>query len=318
MFQEGVLLKKYSNYKIGGPARYFFEAKNIDDVIKALEKWRLLAPYQIRKANFGSGVFTLGAGTNILFGDEGFNGLILKPNIQLIKKEGDILRVGAGVLISQLVDYLINKNLSGLEWAAGLPGTVAGAIRGNAGSFGGEMQTVVKEVVSLDISRPQAKIVRRSNQDCVFGYRSSIFKLNNREIIIGAALTFKKGDKRSMQTIVEENINYRRQKQPLEHPNIGSIFKNVALKKVAKNAHKSFNSVIKNDPFPVIPAAHLISEAGLKGISHGGAMISPKHPNFIVNVLNATAKDVKNLIQLVKKEVKKKFNIELEEEIVRL
>jgi len=319
MFVENVKLSSYSNYKIGGPARYFFEAKSIDDIIKALEKWRLLAPYQIRKANFGSGVFTLGAGTNILFGDEGFNGLILKPNIQLIKKEGDILRVGAGVLISQLVDFLINKNLSGLEWAGGLPGTVGGAVRGNAGSFGGEIQTIVKEVVSLDISRPQTKIIRRNNRDCNFSYRSSIFKLNkNREIIVEAALILKKGDRKLMQTIIEENINYRRQKQPLEHPNIGSIFKNVALKKVAKNAHKSFNSVIKNDPFPVIPAAHLISEAGLKGISHGGAMISPKHPNFIVNVLGATAKDVKNLIQLVKKEVKKKFNIGLEEEIVRL
>ncbi len=314
MFQEGVLLKKYSNYKIGGPARYFFEARNIEEIIKAVEQ-----AHRIKALIFG-----LGAGTNILFGDEGFNGLILKPNIQLIKKEGNVLRVGAGVLISQLVDYSIAENLSGLEWAAGLPGTVAGAIRGNAGSFGGEMRTVIKEAVSLDISRPRAKVIRRNNQDCSFSYRSSIFKnqpfgkLRAGEIIIEAALILKKGDKKLMQTIIEENINYRRQKQPLEHPNIGSIFKNVALKKVAKNKHKSFDSVIKNDPFPVIPAAHLISEVGLKGISYGGAMISPKHPNFIVNVLNATAKDVKNLIQLVKKEVKKKFNIELEEEIVRL
>ena len=224
MFQENVPLSRYSNYKIGGLARYFFEAKDIEEVIKAVEQ-----AHRIKTPIFG-----LGAGTNILFGDEVFEGLILKPNIQLIKKEGDVLRVGAGVLISQLIEYLINKNLSGLEWAAGLPGTIGGAIRGNAGSFGGEMQTVVKEVVSLDISRPQTKIIKRNNRDCSFSYRSSIFKLNkNREIIVEAALILKKGDRKLMQTIIEENINYRRQKQPLEHPNIGSIFKNVGLEKAA-------------------------------------------------------------------------------------
>ncbi len=113
-------------------------------------------------------------------------------------------------------------------------------------------------------------------------------------------------------------MDYRRQNQPLEYPSIGSTFKNVDIKKVPKKQRKIFEKVIKNEPYPVIPAAHLISEAELKGVSYGGAMISPKHPNFIVNVLNATANDVKNLIQLAKKEVKKKFNIVLEEEITYL
>jgi UDP-N-acetylmuramate dehydrogenase len=324
MFKEDILLSKYSNYRIGGPAKYFFEAKNIDEIIKALDKWRHLAPYHpapssIRRGGVGSGVFILGAGTNILFNDEGFNGLVLKPNIQFIKGDGNALRVGAGVPISQILNYAINEGLSGLEWAAGLPGTLGGAIRGNAGSFDGEMQAIVKEVVCLDILTPQTKIVKRSSGDCRFGYRSSVFKLNgNKEIIVEATLVFRKGDRKLMEATMEENINYRREKQPLEHPSIGSIFKNVNLQEVAKKQRKIFNSVIKNDPFPAIPAAHLISEAGLAGISCGGAMISPKHSNFIVNILNATAKDVKNLIELAKKEVKKKFKVDLEEEIVRI
>jgi len=309
MFEEKIPLSKYSNYKIGGPARYFFEARSVEEIIKAVDKARRMK----------LPAFILGAGTNILFSDEGFDGLILKPSIQFIERENNVLRVGAGVSVTQLLNDLMTKGIAGLEWAAGLPGTLGGAIRGNAGAFGGEIKDIIKEVVSLDISKPGGEIIKRNNQDCDFGYRSSVFKANKgREIIIEAALILKKGDRKLMQTIIEENIDYRQQKQPLEHPNIGSIFKNVSLKKVAKNQHKSFESVIKNDPFPVIPAAHLISEAGLKGISYGGAMISSKHPNFIVNVLAATAKDIKNLIQLAKKEVKKKFNIELEEEIVRL
>lgn len=314
IFQEGVKLNLHSNYKIGGLARYFFEAKNIEEIIKAVEEaHRIKIP-----------IFILAGGTNILFGDEGFEGLILKPDIQFIKKENNLVRVGAGISITQLLDYLITNGLSGLEWAAGLPGSLGGAIRGNAGCFGGETQMIIKEIVSLDISGPQIKIIRRSKDDCDFGYRSSIFKrqpfgkLRASEIIIEAALIFKKGDKKSMQAISDENINYRKQRQPLEYPNIGSIFKNVNLEEVVENQRKNFESVIKTDPFPVVPAAHLISEAGLRGISYGGAMISPKHPNFIVNILNASANDVKNLIQLAKKEVKKKFGLNLEEEIEQL
>ncbi len=309
MFKEDILLSKHSNYNIGGPAKYFFETKNIDEVIKALEKAR----------QFKTSVFVLGGGTNILFSDEGFNGLILKQNIQSISREGNFLKVGAGMSVSQLLNYLTEAGLSGLEWAAGLPGTVGGAIRGNAGSFGGETGTVVDEVFSLDISRPEKGLIRRKKQACKFGYRSSVFKLDkNREIILEATLVFQKGDRKLIQEIVGQNINYRREKQPLEHPSVGSIFKNVPFKKMNEKQRKKFSAVIKTDPFPVIPAAHLIFEAGLAGISCGGAMISPKHPNFIVNVLRAKAKDVKNLIELVKKEVKKRFEVDLEEEITYL
>jgi len=309
MFQEGILLKNYSHYKIGGPARYFFSGENTDEIIKATEKAKHLK----------TPIFVLGGGTNILFGDDGFNGLILKPNIQFIKKSGNVLRVGAGVSVVELINYLIAEGLSGLEWLAGVPGTLGGATRGNAGAFGGEIKDNVKEVISLDISGRRVKIIKRNNQECDFDYRSSIFKKKDgKEIVLETILTLKKGDRKEMSADIEKNINYRRQNQPLEYPSIGSIFKNIDIKKVPKNRHKSLERVIKKDPFPVVPAAYLISEAGLKGVSCGGAMISPKHPNFIVNVLNATSNDVKNLIQLAKKEIKKTFSIELEEEITYL
>ena len=317
-FETNVPLKQISHYKIGGSAKYFFEAKNADDLIKAIEKQK----------QFKTPLFILAGATNVLINDYGFDGLIIKPDFKFIKKENDVfINAGAGVLMKDLVNFTLEKNISGLEWAAGLPGTLGGAIRGNAGAFGGEMKDAIKQVISLDISQKNPKIIKRKFQDCDFQYRSSIFKKNNgREIIMEATLKLQKGDRKKIEKEIIKNINYRLLKHPMEYPSLGSTFKNVPLTQINSkiininplfNPHKSV-SIIKNDPFPVIPAAYLISEAGLKGISIGGAMISPKHPNFIVNILDAKAEDVENLIQLVKNEVKKKFKIELQEEIERL
>ncbi len=313
MLEEKIKLSDHSSYKIGGPARYFFRAKKAEEIIKNIDKWRKIA----------DGVFILGGGTNILFSDNGFNGLVLKPDFNNIKKINEFsLSVGAGVLMDDLINHFLDKGFAGLEWAGGLPGTLGGAIRGNAGAFGGEIKNIVKEVVSIDISSTP-KIIRRKNKECGFSYRNSVFSsggkeqvINPGEIIIEAILDLKKGDKKLIRDIIQKNIYYRKEHQPLEYPNIGSTFKNVDIKKAPKNRIKEFKFVIKTDPFPVIPAAYLISEAGLNGVSCGGAMISPKHPNFIVNVMHASASDVRNLIELAKSEVKNKFGIDLEEEII--
>lgn len=295
MFKRNVLLNKYSNYKIGGPAKYFFEARNVKEIIKAVKKARQM------KAR----IFILGGGTNILFSDKGFNGLVIKIKNDNLKfsafggfaSDGKIIKVDAGVPLAKAVEAAMKNNLTGLEWAAGIPGTVGGAIRGNAGAFDGEMQNLIKEIVSLDISKTPPKIKKRNRNKCHFGYRSSIFKKSaKKEIIIEAIFELKTGDKKSIKRIMGENVNYREKHHPLEYPSIGSIFKNVRS----------------------IPAAYLIAESGLKGISCGGAMISPKHPNFIVNTSNAAANDVKKLIKLIKREVFKKFKIKLEEEAMIL
>jgi UDP-N-acetylmuramate dehydrogenase len=305
VFQEKISLAQFSNYKIGGPAEFFFEAKSADDVEWAVREAKS------RKLD----IFILGGGTNLLISDDGIKGLVLKPNLNFLEADEETIMAGAGILVSKLLGFTISKGLSGLEWAGGLPGTVGGAVRGNAGAFGGEMKDKIKEVESLDTG--SFKRNKRNKKDCEFDYRSSIFKkLNGREIILSATFTLKKGAPDDIKKSISEKVEYRRARQPLEYPNIGSIFKNVPVELVPKEILEKCTDVIKQDPFPIVPAARLITLSGLKGTRRGGAVISPKHGNFIVNVSGATASDVKSLIELVKKEIKNKFGIELEEEIV--
>ena len=305
MFKENVSLSEFSSYKIGGPARYFFEAKNADELKKAVE--------EAKKRNLE--FLVLGGGTNFLIGDEGYPGLVLKPSIDFMEINGEEVSAGAGTLMHDLVAFSAERGLSGLEWAGGLPGTVGGAIRGNAGAFGGEIKDSVKKVKSLNTSTLEE--IERNAPDCDFGYRQSIFKNQpNKEIIISAVFSLMKGESEKIKTSVNEKISYRKERHPMEHPNAGSIFKNVDVKKIPENQIARFKKSIKTDPCPVVPPAYIISEAGLKGLSCGGAMVSPKHPNFIVNVSDAKSSDVRNLINIAKTEVKNKFGIDLEEEII--
>lgn len=313
MLQTNVKLSVHSNYKIGGVARYFCAPENVDAIIATLAEWR--AKKLVEKK-----VFILGGGTNLLIGEKGFSGLVLKPAIKKLSVDGTAITAGASVDMKDLLQFAAENGLAGLEWAGGLPGTLGGAIRGNAGAFGGETKDVVAEVASLDITKKSPELLRRNNNECRFGYRNSIYKeaRDGKEIITEAVLHLKKGDPAAIKNAVAEKIAYRAKNHPMDYPNIGSTFKNVDLKKVPAALQSAVSHVVKTDPFPVVPTAYLISEAGLKGVSYGGAMISPKHPNFIVNTVGATSDDVKQLIKLIKSQVKKKFGITLEEEIIHV
>ena len=302
--QEGVSLAEHSNYRIGGPARYFCEAPNEEEIRNGV----LFAREQRLP------LFVLGGGTNLLIDDEGFNGVVLKPTVMDLSADRETVAVGAGVPVADLLKFAVEHSLSGLEWAGGLPGTVGGAIRGNAGAFRGEIKDRILSVESFDVET--LTTITRGNADCKFGYRSSIFKeKNGREIILRAVLNLAKGDAQKIAAAIQEKINYRLERHPMEYPNIGSTFKNVDLELVPKIWHGAVEKVVKVDPFPVVPTAYLISEAGLRGTQRGGAMVSPKHPNFIVNLGGATAADVKFLIATVKESVFDKYGIRLEEEI---
>lgn len=316
--KENIALAAYSNYKIGGPARFFFEPKNEKEVLWAV------AEAKRRKIPF----FILGGGTNLLIDDAGFRGLVIRPRLVALKAKGAGVTAGAGVMMADLLDFSVKHSLSGLEWAGGLPGTVGGAVRGNAGCFGGEIKDSIASVRSLDTKT--MKIIERSRKECRFGYRSSVFKeKKGTEIILDATLTLVKGKKREIARGIQEKIRHRAERHPLEYPNIGSIFKNVPLaaihkkgsaryKKALREAGVAFRGsrfTVKSDPFPVLYAAKLISETGLRGVSFGGAMISAKHTNFIVNVLGAGSGDVKRLIALAKAGVFRKFRVQLEEEV---
>jgi len=303
-FRERVSLRKLTNYLIGGEARYFFEAKNESEVKAALKESKK------RKIP----VFVLAGATNVLVADKGFRGLVLRPDILFIKRTGTTVEVGVGVMMRDLLNFLAERGLAGLEWAGGLPGTVGGAVRGNAGAFGGEIKNVVKTVLSVNVKTLET--ITRTNPECRFKYRSSLFRENaGREIILETAFSLRPGDPREIKSAILEKIRYRAERQPIDYPNVGSIFKNVPVKLVPQKHLPALSRVIKTDPMPVVPAAHLISEVGLRGVSFGGAMISPKHSNFIVNVCDASSSDVKTLIKLVKDEVYRKFHVRLEEEI---
>jgi len=305
--KENIDLKSFSNYRIGGPARYFFNPKNLEELKESVQEARRLK----------SPIFILGSGTNLLISDAGFPGAVIKPELTKLQVTGDKIQVGAGVLMSEVLKVAAERGLAGLEWSGGLPGTVGGAVRGNAGAFAGETKDTIVEVTSIQLTTDNLELITRNNAQAKFGYRTSWYKENNgKEIIIEAIFQLKPGDSKAIGSVMEEKIKYRQDRQPLEYPNIGSIFKNVDLKLVPEKLHTMVAAVVKKDPFPVVPTAFLISEAGLKGVACGGAMVSPKHPNFIVNVMHASAKDVECLIDLVKSSVKDKFGINLEEEII--
>lgn len=313
MINKNVSLKDFSNYKIGGNALYFSEVKIKEELIGSLNEWKNISKSISGLSN--SQVFVLGSGTNILFSDVGFNGLIIKNSINGIQKDGNKVSVGAGTEVSKLTDFCIQNLLSGLEWAGGLPGTVGGAIRGNAGAFGGETKDNLIEATSLNLKTLET--ITRTSDECKFSYRNSIFKNQaTDEIIISAVFNLEKGNREEIENKLKEKIEYRKAKHPLEYPNIGSTFKNVPVEKIPVEFKDELSQYIKNDPFPVIPAAKLIFLGNLKGKRVGDVMVSEKHTNFIINLGNGKASQVKELIGIIKNEIKNKFGVVLEEEIM--
>lgn len=305
--KRNVLLKHHTTFNIGGPANYFLVADERAQIMKALKAAKKL----------GLPAFILGGGSNILASDKGFDGLIIKIKSKDKKlkarkiKEYFAIEAKAGMDVKDLVRFSANNSLSGLEWAGGLPGTLGGAVRGNAGAFGGEIKDAVFEVKALDSGLNFRKL---SNKECQFSYRSSIFKEKN-WVVLSATLFFKKHDKKSIWQIAKDHMKYRKDRHPLDLPNAGSIFKNCDVEQFSEVHKKDLLSVVKKDPFPVVPVAYLLSEAGLKGKTVGGAQVSQKHPNFIVNIGKAKAADVLEIIGINKKNIKEKYGVDLEQEV---
>lgn len=316
MIKENILLKEFTNYQIGGPARFFLSAKNTDEILEALRKW----PEISRQAKIPQEkIFVLGKGTNVLVSDHGFMGLVIHPGLDQIERlDNNIIRVGAAATWEELNNYCIENSLAGLEWSGGLPGSIGGAVFGNAGAFGGETKDNIASIESLDLRSLETKI--RDNYDCRFSYRSSIFKskLAQKEIILTITFQLESGQGEEIKKSIDEKIDYRQDHQPLDLPSAGSTFKNVPADSLRPELLEKFKDKIKNDPFPVLPAAVLLANANLIGINLGGAQVSTKHPNFIVNMGLATAQDVKNLIDQIIKIIKEKYDIALEPEIIEI
>jgi len=306
---ENIPLADYTTYKIGGPARFFAEVKNEEDIVGILNEYK-------NCSSINKKIFILGGGANTLFADEGYDGLVLKISMaDIVMDDDNTICIGAGTKLQDILYFAAKRNLAGIEWMAGIPGSFGGAIRGNAGAFGKEMKDCVTSVKSVAIQNCE-KIIERQNNGEIFGYRTSVFKsVAQNEIIISGEIKLVPGNAMDIQTKIQSHLNYRKEKQPLEWPSAGSTFKNVAVSKITQEQLQEWSSVIKTDLFPVVPVAFLISTAGLQGTNIGGAMISKKHSNFFINTGNAKASDVKELIDFTKKTIQEKFGIEIEEEI---
>lgn len=303
--EKNKLLKNYSTFKIGGYSRFFTTITDKDTLLQTLE-WA---------DDFHQPIFILGNGSNVLFMDEGYKGLIIKINNNQYEVRDREIIAEAGIKLSQLVKICLEKGFQGLEWAAGIPGTLGGAIRGNAGAFGREIKEVIKQVTIIKMKKPFLTKTL-SNKDCQFRYRYSFFKRNNKpqEIIWRAKLKFELADPEILKKKIKEYLAYRKEHQPLQFPSIGSIFKNIKspplkLLKEYPELEKIFREK------GAIPVGWLIERCGLKGKKTGGALISNLHANFIVNTGNARAKDVLDLIKICKEKVFQQFKIRLEEEI---
>lgn len=302
--KKNVELSDYSTFKIGGKARYLIKVgskKELEEIIEKALKEKM--PF-----------FVLGGGSNTLISDKGFDGLAIifkneKPDI-LLKKE-EIIEVESSALLSFLVNRL--DSFTGLEWAVGIPGTLGGAINGNAGAFGQSISDCVERVEVLDVSKGRPEKKEFEKKDCQFDYRSSVFKNNPQLIILSADLKLKKDDKQKIKERIKENKEKRRV-QP-QGFSLGSVFKNY-YGELDKTIIKKYPQLKQfQDKNGFVSAGFLIEECGLKGMRIGDAEISPQHANFIINLGKAKSENVLKLISLIKKEVKKKFLIDLEEEI---
>ena len=275
--EKDISLSTLTTYKTGGIAKLVVYPNNINNLKQLL---KLIHKHNIK-------YFILGKGSNTLFSDKEFNGVIIKlDKLNNFKIKQTEIYVESGMILSKLVKASIKNELTGLEFAIGIPGTIGGAIYMNAGAYGNNMSNIVKSVIVLD---EKLQIEEISLEKLKFDYRYSIFQANKNLICVAANIKLEHGNHDEIVSKIKENLLKRKNSQPLEYPSAGSVFRNPEGNYAGK----------------------IIEELGLKGKNIGGAEISTKHANFIINKNNASSSDILNLIKLVQKEVKDKYKIDL-------
>lgn len=274
---KGIMMRDYTTYKTGGSVLGMVIPKNIDELISILEyAKRHKLRYKV-----------LGSGSNVIFNDAGYQGIIIKMDeFNQLEIFGREMIVGAGYSLMRLAMKACLSGLAGLEFAAGIPGTVGGAVFMNAGAYLSDMGYIVK---SVKVLTPDYEVIELSNAEMDFHYRTSFLQNHPDYICLEAHLVLQYGTKEAIMEVIQDRKRRRLESQPLEYPSAGSVFRNP----------------------PGDSAGRIIESLGLKEKRVGGAMVSPKHANFIVNVDHATGEDVKQLICEVQKIVKEKTGIEL-------
>ena len=286
--EEQILLqepmKKHTTFRIGGPADYLVLPQTVEeiaDIVKLCRQEEM--PWYI-----------MGNGSNLLVADAGVRGVVIQllRNFNQIQVEGSQIRIQAGAQNAAVARQALEASLTGFEFAAGIPGTIGGAVVMNAGAYGGEMKDILKEVTVLD---QEGMIQRIPEEELELGYRTSIIAKKG-YLVLEALIELKPGDPQEIRAVMDELKEKRVTKQPLEYPSAGSTF---------KRPEGYF-------------AGKLIMDAGLRGFTVGGAQISEKHCGFVINKGGATAKDVTDLMEETKKVVMEKFGVALEPEVKRL
>ena len=274
-------LSRHTTVKVGGKADMMLRAKSSEDAAKLLTECRKIGLYAMM----------LGNGSNVLFSDDGFRGAVITTaaDASVIEVSGDIITASAGTQLSAVCRAAFDAGLTGLEFAYGIPGTVGGAVYMNAGAYGGEIKDVVTSVTAVGAD---GNAVVFAADELGLGYRTSRFE-HSGEIVTSAEFKLEKGDPEAIKAKMDELMSKRKSRQPLEYPSFGSAF---------KRPDGTFAGLV-------------IEESGLKGASVGGAQISPKHANFVINLGDATAKDIIDLIEMTQKTVLEKTGYMLEPEV---
>lgn len=280
-------MNKHTTFRVGGPAKYFVSPAGEAELFRVLSLCR----------EEGIPYYILGNGSNLLVSDRGYDGVMILMGdgfCGMEKSEGeepDSVRytAGSGLLLSRIAKEALEDSMTGFEFAAGIPGTLGGAVVMNAGAYGGEMKDVLKKVRLMD---REGKILELKTEELELGYRHSCIP-ENEYIVLSAELELKKGSREEILALMEDLAFRRRNKQPLEYPSAGSTFKRPAGYFAGK----------------------LIQDAGLRGYTEGGAQVSEKHCGFVINRKQATAEDIRGLCSTVQKKVKEAFGVDLECEI---
>ncbi len=287
--QKNISLRDYSNFRIGGKADYFFEANSVDELKKAI----------LFARQFPIPYYLIGGGYNILFDDDGYRGLIIRNKVKGARMRGkQEFEVLSGISLRQTLQFLTERGLAGLEFLAGIPGTIGGAVSSNAGAFDKSIGHFLTEAILLDKEGREIQVKR---DYFAFSYRQSQLR-EKQAVLLKAGFKVQEGDKKKIKDSVEENLRIRKRKHPSEETACaGSFFKNPVLPDGKK-----------------VSAGFLLDQAGAKDLKVGRAAVYTGHANFIINLDKASAKDVLLLAQKLKERVREKFSVELEEEVIFL
>ena len=277
-------MEKHTTFRIGGPADYFVMPSDVTDVKAVIE---LCEQEKVPD-------YVVGNGSNLLVGDKGFRGVIIQiaGNMNQLQADGEVITAQAGCSLAQIAGKALDEELAGFEFAAGIPGTLGGAVRMNAGAYGGEIKDVLESAVVLT---KEGKVMELSVSEMEFDYRTSIIERTG-WTILGGKIRLHKGKREEIKAVMDDLRERRVSKQPLEYPSAGSTFKRP----------KGYF------------AGKLIQDAGLRGFRVGGACVSEKHSGFVINIDHATAADVVSLMEQVDEKVRAQFGVGLEPEVRRI